>query len=784
MKTLKYAIRFLWRSKSYTLINLLGMAFSLACCIILMRYIHREMTVDTHCIDREQVYGIKESLEGSEYISGISNYQFDPVKLDKSLIEIETKYTPLDEDFLIANGHRFPSRTIVTDSAFFQLFHYPLLQGELALDKPTSVLLKKDFAKRIFGKENPIGQTIRHSNGRDLIVEGIIDEPICKSSIQFDMVLSYHLSNNWTRMETDLYRFLPGTDMKAMNEIGKTPRYLNNPQWDTRQYTFSFIPLKEIYWHGYQKDQKTMFLSGQKSHLYILSGVCLLLFLTGLLNFINLYLIAMLHRGKEYGLKKVYGANKGHLFIQIWMENSLLTASALSVAWLIIEVTQVPVNRLLNTSFSYTPFDGWLSIGVLLLLPLLTSVYPFFKYSFSSPIQSIRSIGWSNRSVRSRMVFLGIQYALTFLITVCALYFNKQLDLMLNTDPGFRTKNIMHVRHIYESQDFNLLTEEKWEQDRAIARAIRNKIKTCPYAEYTESVWDEITQPAYAVTFTTPDGNKALLNWRRVSPSFFKLFDIEMEEGILPKNDEKVHYIMNRTAMKALQLNTLEGASVIEDDKFRKNKNVAFYPIVAIAKDHYSGHLSMGAEATIYEIDEFGSTSTYIAYQEEKLPELLDYLKGVMQEFYGTETVEYTFLEDKVKAIYDEDQKIATIYNVFALIAIIVSCLGLFGIALFDIRQRYREIAIRKVNGAGMKDLYHLLFKKYLTVLGASFVVSVPLAYYLIHQYTADFVVKAPISIGIFVISLALVAIISMGTLYWQIHKASTIDPAKIMKTE
>ena len=116
-----------------------------------------------------------------------------------------------------------------------------------------------------------------------------IDEPICKSSIQFDMVLSYHLSNNWTRMETDLYRFLPGTDMMAMNEIGKTPRYLNNPQWDTRQYTFSFIPLKEIYWHGYQKDQKTMFLSGHKSHLYILSGVCLLLFLTGLLNFINLY---------------------------------------------------------------------------------------------------------------------------------------------------------------------------------------------------------------------------------------------------------------------------------------------------------------------------------------------------------------------------------------------------------------------------------------------------------------------------------------------------------------
>ena len=141
-------------------------------------------------------------------------------------------------------------------------------------------------------------------------------------------------------------------------------------------------------------------------------------------------------------------------------------------------------------------------------------------------------------------------------------------------------------------------------------------------------------------------------------------------------------------------------------------------------------------------------------------------------------------MEDDVKALYKEDQKIANIYNIFALIAIAVSCLGLFGISLFDIRQRYGEIAIRKAHGAGMKDLYQLLFKKYLAVLGASFVVAVPIAYYLIHQYTADFVVKAPIGMGLFVLALMLVAVISMGTLYWQIRKAANIDPATVMKTE
>ena len=784
MKTIKYAIRFLVRSKSYTLINLLGLAFSLACCIILMRYIHRELTVDTHCVDREKVYMTKVSMEGSEQVAGISGYSYDPIELDENQIEIKSHFTSLEEDFLLVNGYRFPSRTIVTDSAFFQLFHYPLLQGKVSLDKPTSVLLMKDFAQKLFGKTNPIGKTIQYSNGKELIIEGVLDQPSCKSSIQFDMVLSRHLSTRWERMTTDFYRFLPSTDIKAMNEVGRKPRYVNNPQWDTRQFTFSFVPLQETYWHSEWQDQKTMFLSGEKSHLYILCGVCLLLLLTGILNFVNIYLMCMLRRGKEYGLKKVYGANKSNMFLQIWLENFLLTASALIIAWFIIEVTQIPVSHLLNTQFTYIAFDGWLSLGILLLLPIITSIYPFVKYSLDSPIRSIQSIGWSSRSVRSRMVFLGMQYVLTLIITVCALYYNTQLSLLLNTNPGFRTQNIIAVKLIYSSQDYSGYSEEKYQQERARNKALGEKLKGCPVIEHIEPVWDKITERGYETNYITPEGEKMLLARRLVSPSFFKMFNIELEEGTIPENNEKRCYIINRAAMKALQFSSLEDASLIEENRYRRNKNTPYHPIIAIAKDHYGGHLSMGAQPTIYEVGEFGRESVYIVYQEGRLQDLLEYLRGIMKEFYGTETVEYSILDEEVKAIYQEDRKIAGIYNIFAVIAIAVSCLGLFGISLFDIRQRYREIAIRKVNGAGLKDLYRLLFRKYLLVLGASFVVAAPLAYYLIHRYTADFAVKAPIGFGIFALALVLITIITVGTLWWQIRKAASIDPAVVMKTE
>ncbi|MBE6283594.1 MAG: FtsX-like permease family protein [Mediterranea massiliensis] len=786
MKTLQYAIRFLARSKSYTLINMFGLALSLACCIILMRYIHRELTVDTHCIDREKVYAIKVSYNGGSHISSVSSYRYDPPKFDESKIDARVEYIPLSGDYVIVDGHRFPSRTIVTDSTFFRLFRYPLLEGELLLDKPTSVLLKKEYAKKLFGDKNPIGQVIRNSNEKDLIVEGILDEPACKTTIEFDMVVSNHLSSRWSRMPIEFFYFRPDVDMEEMGKIGQTARYMNRPEWDNRQYTFSFLPIEELYWHGELHLETSLFRYGQKSHLYILIGVCLLIFLTGVLNFVNLYLVAMLRRGKEYGLKKVYGASAWHIFRQIWLENALLLFAALMVAWLIIEVTAIPINHLLGEEFWYSPFDLWLSLGMLLLLPLLTSIYPFIKYNYASPILSIRSIGLGNRSVRSRMVFLSIQYALTFLLMVCALYFNKQLNVMTSTEPGFRTENIMLVKLLYASQsyDFDNAEEYQRKQDekRAQNRMILDKVNACPLIEYTESAWERFTQKSsYSTDYITPDGKKSHLYVRRVSPTFFKMFGIDLLEGDIPSEEGEEMWVLNKAAMKALNFNSLEDARLIEES----NKGLSDYQTIsAVVADYYNGHLIMGAEPTIFNVGDFGNASMYIAYAEGKEQELISYLTELMKEVYGIESLEYSFLKDDVNKLYDEDRKVTTIYNIFAVIAIIISCLGLFGISLFDIRQRYREIGIRKVNGAGMKDLYRLLFRKYLIVLGISFVVATPIAYYFIYQYTADFVIKAPIGIGIFVVALLLVALISFGTLFWQVRKAANINPADVIKSE
>ena len=789
MKTLKYSWRFLMRSKSYTIINLLGLACSLACSIILMRYIHRELTVDTHCIDREHVYAICTNTEGNRGLSGLKQYNYDTISIDNRFVEAMTTYIPLEKDYVISGTNRIPARCLVTDSVFFQLFHYPIVQGKLSLTTPQSALLTEKYARKIFGNENPIGKVLRYSNGKDITVEGIVGEPECKTTINFDIILSSKLSQHWERMNTELYRFLPGTDINAINKTGSVPRYINDPEYDTRTHTFSLISVKDIYWDGSLTDREpAMFLSGNRSHLIILSGVCLLLLLTGILNFINLYLVALLRRGKEYGLKKVFGVCGRTLFANIWIENTLLVLSALLVSWLIIEIMSAPTEYLFDIHFSYTAFDGWLSASILLLLPVITSIYPYIKYNYTSPILSIRSIGVQSHSKHFRMFFLGAQYIITFLLVVLSLYFNRQLGMLLSTKPGFRTKNIMNVNLVYESKDFSSYTYESMQQRRQRVMQLDNELNACPFIELYEPSYENILTPTFGTNYLNNKGEKVFLNIHYATPAFFKLYDIKVIEGEIPdinKEDRRTVFVVNKAALKALGYTSINGVGVIEENQKKANANASLQPIVAVVEDYFEGHLTSGIKPTIYPVGARFSGDLYqIAYTPGKKKEVIDFLRNLEYKVYGSEDFEYTFLEDDIKAMYTQDRQTATIYSIFASIAIIISSLGLLGISLFDIRQRYREIAIRKVNGASAKDLYRLLFRKYITVLIIAFVIAIPLACYLINTYTQDFAVRAPVSIDIFIISLLLVIIISLGTLAYQIQKAAYINPTQIMKTE
>ena len=792
MKTLTYAIRFLARSKSYTIINLLGLAFSLACSIILIRYIHREMTVDTHCVDRERVVVPIRDIAGNWTINTtqFSDTTYIPdnqiFRRSYLTLENETKLNYAGQDYFV--------NVILADSNFLQMFDYQALEGKLELSAPHHALISEACAKRLFGNGQAVGKTLNY----DIIqvtISGVVKQPVCKTSIQFDFLLSNQLEDYKGTME--LIQLMPNVDLEAINRVSNVYRLFRmNPNMEGFQNRWKFVTLKDLYFNqpnNTRENDKAFLTFGSPDYLGILSIVAALLLLVGVMNFINLYMVYMMKRTKEYGIKKVFGLQKWPLFVQIWLENIIIAFWALMFAWLIIEITQVPVARLMGVKMEYTPFDLYLSLGFLLLLPVLTSIYPYIRHQYMSPITSMRAIATNRQSVVTRMMLLSVQYVVTFVLTVFSLYLNKHFQFLIHTSPGFEYEQVIEAKLIPQSEDF---MKGNYEEAYDKVRVLSDKLNECPVIE----AWvarKNILQPNLQMTFFNEKGESTVVRLAEATENFFKVYGIHMVEGEFPGDKGiGIIFLPNEAAMKAFGYKHIKDAFIRSDrplgvrgskDGGLEEYGTSLFPVEGIIKDYYYGHLTQGIQPMVFRIGSdrtVGDGNFYIRIQKGEEQAVVEYLKKAVMDVYGTDEISYSWMKEQVEAIYDEDRRVATIYTVFALIAIGIACLGLFGISLFDIRRRYREIAIRKAHGAGMKDLYQLLFKKYLLILGISFVVATPIAYYSILQYTADFVVKAPISIGIFVIALLLVALISMGTLWWQIRKAANIDPATVMKNE
>ena len=792
MKTLTYAIRFLARSKSYTIINLLGLAFSLACSIILIRYIHREWTVDTHCVDRERIVV---PIQDMKVTSGLTNLEnCDTTFIPDNQIVRRAPLEFSSDATVKYNEQDYTLNFIATDSCFLQMFHYPLVAGTAELSAPDHALITQECANRIFGKQNPVGKTLTIDK-TTVTIRGVIQPPACKSVFHFDMLVNEKATRYITTAM--LFQLLPSVDLKTVNQASGIFRKLKR---GTLSQRIEFVTVKDLYFNkpkNVKPSEKNCLVFGSSDYLNILFIVAILLLFVGILNFVNLYMVYMMKRNKEYGIKKVFGLQKWPLFVQIWTENVIIAFWALMFAWLIVEITQVPVARLMDTEMHYTWFDLQLSLGFLFGMPVLTSIYPYIRYQYMSPITSMRAIATGRQSIMTRMAFLSIQYVVTFVLMVFSLYLNSHFRFLINTPPGFRTESILEAP-IVES-GFSVVAGEDITETvkryNAHLEAIVRKMDECPDILAWTSSDNILLEREFRMTIYNDKDEATECVKIYADEKFFQVYDLKIVEGQLPEMSQisQTAAILNQAAMKALGYKHLDEAFIRANEGFGQaidtNGNLTEYgktlfPVTAVVEDYYPGHITEGVKPIIILPGRIPGDKTLVHIAKGKEKEVLEYLKNAVREVYGKDELEYSWMEDQVKTIYDEDSRVATIYIIFALIAIGIACLGLFGISLFDIRRRYREIAIRKAHGAGMKDLYQLLFKKYLLILGISFVVATPIAYYSILQYTADYVVKAPVGIGIFVLALLLVTAISMGTLYWQIRKAANIDPATVMKSE
>ena len=802
MKKQLSIIRTLFRFKTYTIINIVGLAVSVAATLIIVRYIHQELTVDHFCKDLDRLYLLTaQRSDGGIAIMDNTDRNHDPNFIDPMKnpeIEAYSYCVSFEDDYILFDNHRYQANVLVADSTFMQLMNYPVLSGITSHRKPDEVIITRKYARHLFGDESPLGKQLVFSTGNALTIAGIVDEPDTKSSLQFDLLAPVNQGKytDWSRMGFCVARLAKGTDIAKYNEKISKPQSLIC--FGNRPIQFRLLSLKDFYFDKAVSSVSAAFQRGNKDHITVLSVVACMLLLVGIFNFINIYTVIILKRAREFGVKKVYGASGFQIFSQIYAENVCMVAVALLIIWMIVEVTagmfasvyDIPVK-------SDVSFDLLLSFILLLGLPLVTSLFPFLRYNYSSPITSLRSVSVGGHSIVSRALFLFIQYVITFSLIVIALFFVRQLYTMLHTDLGYHTKDIISCRFLsFETMNKRYSSDEEWQRDydeiQHKEQVIRQKMDGCPYF----ATWQYGDPPIQLEPQTTVEcnGEKHKMAITFASNGYMRMFGLKLKEGRMWNDkDQFAQYkmIINETARKLFRIEKIDEASLQTESRLWWSQGIDLgknppFQVVGVIEDFRTGHLSKGDAplAILYEENGNPTDPLLATIVGGKRKEAIDFLKALHNEVLGEGEFEYSFVEDQVEKLYDDDKRTTRIYVTFAGLAICVSCLGLFGLSLYDIRQRYREIALRKVNGATGGQIALLLVRKYLYILGAAFVVAIPLVYYIINDYTKDFAVKAPIGVGIFVAGFILTSLISLGTLLWQVRKAVRINPGVIMKNE
>ncbi len=803
---MKIIIRTLHKNRLYTAVNILGLALSLACVILIARYVHQETTVNHFAIDLSRTFMMTvEEENGQVRYSGAAdpnkdaNYR-DP--MNHHGIERFSIFIPFEEDYILHEEYRYNTKLIVTDSNFLKVLPYPLLRGRTFTEAPDEAILTHRLAEKIFGDDNPVGKNITFSTGDNLRVVGVLGEPATKSSFDFELLVNINLKEQWGRMTHNLVMLQPGQSVEQVNEVNS--QFMSLLGYMSKGVRYQLVPLEEFYTDRSRilyQDTNPVFVQGNANSVKVLSIVALLILVVGLFNFVNIYTVVVLKRAREFGVKKIYGASRWRIALQIWGENFLMVAMAIFIAWLFIEILEVPMASQLAFSVrSNVMFGILLSTAILVLLPLVASLYPFLKYTRSSPIASLRLVNVGGVSVVSRKGFLLLQYTISFGLLIVALFFMKQLHFMLNNEPGYKTENVIistmmvQNHHFYSSGDdrqsrYQKLTENK--------EYIKRKMEESPL--FTEWLFGSPVYDLNATMLVKRSDREEYIEvageW--LTPQYYDMFGFQLLEGRLWDSTDVFNQykcIINEAAKKLFDIDDIHSVKLQPERRMWISSRSDIdsnppYEIVGVIKDFNTGHLSKSTAPLLLSYSEdrggVGVWETVLArFVPGSQEEAVAYMEAIYKEINNNADFTYSLLDDEITRLYEEDRKVANVYILFSLLAILISCIGLFALSLFDIRQRYREIALRKVNGATTKDISRLLLKKYARLLALAFAIAVPTALFVIHKYLEGFAHKAPVSWWLFAIAGIVVAGVSLLTLSWQVRKALQVNPAKVLKGE
>ncbi len=807
LQYLHTAIRHMMRKPGFTVINITGLAVGLAACLLILLYITDELSYDRFHSKSHRIHRlINVALLGENHFEG--TYTPSPIAAalleDMPEVENVTRLWNRPQRSFRAEEKTFiEDRFFYADSSFFEIFDFKLIEGDpkSVLKHAGNIVLTASTAKKYFGTVNAIGKQLSEDNRYHYTVTGIAEDPPSNSHFKFDMIGSilghpYHNNNNWFAQSAQTYILLhEGSDWKNFEQ--KLPDFVNKhigPEVKRilgisldefiasgQRYGFLLQPLESIHLHSNIDGEYEA--NGNIQYIYLFGLIAAFILIIACINFMNLTTARSLSRAKEVGIRKVLGGQRKELILQFLGESVLFAFTSLLIALFAVEVSLPGFNELANKQLSLTKLITWemlpLLFGIVVFTGILAGSYPAFYLSAFSPIKVIRkqlTAPGKNANLKLRSLLVLFQFTVSIGLLIATLVIFRQMEYIQNKNVGFDTEQLLIIKRAN-----GLGTHMK-----SFKQEILKNPNISNAAYSIDLPGDDYSTNSHIIK-GKPAEQLHIIDLTYVDPDYFETMGMKLSWGRFYKHDfqtDSANVILNEQAVKVLGFTNLETERLMRQQG--PEEVSPHFRVIGVVKDfHFQSLHQPVRPMAIYLLPDGGwANRMAVRIKAGKTKEVIEFLENTWNDMQTGHPFEFTFMDQTLASLYNNDRKTRSIYSLFSILALFIAALGLLGLAAYSTESRTNEIGIRKVLGAGESTIVFMLTKEFIRWVLLANIIAWPLAWIMMNHWLNNFAYRINMPWDVYLLATLVTIVISWFTILYQALKASRINPASSLKHE
>ncbi|MGB8358021.1 MAG: ABC transporter permease [Bacteroidales bacterium] len=784
---IKTAIRHIVKHPGYSFLNILGLSIGILSALFLVIYVSDEVSYDRYNEKADRIYRVSSKITepDDQFTWNVAQVPFGPQAVqDYPEIQAFVRFIPMDRTlFKYEDKEYYEEDFYYVDSTLFDIFTYKVIKGEVksALIEPDKIILTETAAGRYFGSDDPIGKTIT-SDGNNFEVTGVIEDVPFNSHFRFDAVASRNnlpkQLGTWGNFGVFTYLLLPeGLDVKEFEKkIQAMYAAYMEPIFGPVHITVEYIlePVTRI--HLYSTNQGEPEPTGSITYVYIFAIVALFLVLIAAMNYMNLSTARSAGRAREVGMRKVVGSRRSTLVLQFLSESILFTVISLLISIIGLIVLLPKFNQLAGKSFNlhvlYSPEVILSLLGIIILVGIIGGSYPAFFLSRFSPVTVLKGeITRGSAGSLFRKILVVIQFAVSVIMIICTLVVFKQLNYLKTMDQGFDQKNVVSLQ-------LNGPMVQKYP-------VLKLALLEDPNIKSVGGTSNPVGEGSgkFLLNVETDQGMVSRgVNLVVVDHDFVETMGIKMKEGrdfqVDMPSDTLAGVVVNETFVNRMGWSEPIGKKIEVGDE-----NTLRARVIGVMKDYHQTGMYNEIEtlALFYRIN---NPIVYVKLADNNTEQTLTYIETRWKEIFPDQPFTYTFLTERFNRQFEADEKRGLIFTIFTILAILIACLGLFGLASYTVEQRTKEIGIRKVFGADEKVILRLISKEFVILTSISIIIAIPVACYFMNNWLENYVYRTKIGVVLLLVAALLTILITFLTIGFKAYQAAIMNPADSVKTE